>query len=41
MNIEFKDKALEDLYTTGKTKDHKFKRGSSAFLVGRTDFCRS
>jgi proteic killer suppression protein len=26
MNIEFKDKALEDLYTTGKTKDHKFKR---------------
>lgn len=26
MNIEFKDKALEDLYTTGKTKDHKYKR---------------
>lgn len=26
MNIDFKDKALEKLYTRGKTKDHKYKK---------------
>lgn len=26
MNIEFDSKALEDLYTTGKTQDHQYKR---------------
>lgn len=26
MNIDFKDKALEELYTQGKTKDHKYNK---------------
>lgn len=26
MNIEFEDPALEELYTTGKTQDHKYNR---------------
>lgn len=26
MNIEFEDAALEELYTTGKTKDHKYNK---------------
>lgn len=26
MNIEFKDKALEELYTEGSTKDHKYNK---------------
>lgn len=26
MQIDFRDKALEELYTTGKTKDHKYRK---------------
>jgi proteic killer suppression protein len=26
MNIEFENTALEELYTTGKTQDHRYKR---------------
>lgn len=26
MNIDFKDKALEELYTSGRTKDHKYRK---------------
>lgn len=26
MNIDFKDKSLEELYTQGKTKDHKYNK---------------
>ncbi|HCJ47469.1 MAG TPA: plasmid maintenance system killer protein [Prevotella sp.] len=26
MNIDFKDKALEELYTSGRTKDHKYSK---------------
>lgn len=32
MNIEFEDKALDELYTTGKTSDKKYKRLSKDII---------
>ena len=34
MNIEFEDVALEELYTNGATKDHKYKRLSRDIIKG-------
>lgn len=34
MNIEFEDAALEELYTSGTTKDHQYKRLSKDIIKG-------
>ena len=34
MNIEFGNSALEELYTTGTTKDHEYKRLSRDIIKG-------
>lgn len=34
MNIEFENAALKELYTTGATKDHKYKRLSKDIVKG-------
>ena len=34
MNIEFGNSALEELYTTGATKDHEYKRLSRDIVKG-------
>lgn len=33
MNVEFEDKALEDLFLTGRTCDKKYKRLSQGIIV--------
>ena len=38
MNIDFENTALEELYTTGATQDHQYKRLKPNIIMNKKEF---